>query len=167
MLLQSIYLKFKTNLFLIKIYLYFHLEGKTMFSHHARLHQNHRKVGTFSIYSCQLFLCQHLVLGRHILQIQFPNQHLHCIHIQHRNSHRLFEPMKCKGVFDRLSSNVGFGFWFNPTEYFQQKGFIPLSRVPSFFEKWQVVIKLLCSIAERQTQPFSWIELKCRIQILV
>ena len=44
---------------------------------------------------------------------------------------------------DRLNSNVGFRFWFNPLEYFHQKGFIPLSRVPSFFEKWQVVIKLL------------------------
>ena len=33
------------------------------------------------------------------------------------------------------SSKVRFRFWFNPTEYFHQKGFIPLSRVPSFFEK--------------------------------
>ena len=45
--------------------------------------------------------------------------------------------------FVGLSSNVRFRFWFNPSEYFQQKGFIPLSRVPSFFEKWQVVIKFL------------------------
>ena len=42
-----------------------------------------------------------------------------------------------------LSSNVGFRFWFNPSEYCHQKGFIPLLRVPSFFEKWQVVIKFL------------------------
>ena len=38
-------------------------------------------------------------------------------------------------TFDGLSSNVRFRFWFNPSEYFQQKGFIPLLRVPSFFEK--------------------------------
>ena len=44
---------------------------------------------------------------------------------------------------DRLNSNVGFRFWFNPLEYFHQKGFIPLSRAPSFFEKWQVVIRFL------------------------
>ena len=28
-----------------------------------------------------------------------------------------------------MSSNIGFRFWFNPTEYFYQKGFIPISRV--------------------------------------
>ena len=32
------------------------------------------------------------------------------------------------------------------SEYFQQKGFIPISRVPSFFEKWEVVIEFLCSL---------------------
>ena len=43
-------------------------------------------------------------------------------------------------LFDEFSSNVGFRFWFNPSEYFHQKGFIPLSRVLSF---WQDVIKFL------------------------
>ena len=38
-------------------------------------------------------------------------------------------------------SDLDFGFI--PTEYFYQKGFIPISRVPSFFLKWQVVIKFL------------------------
>jgi hypothetical protein len=42
-----------------------------------------------------------------------------------------------------LSSNVGFRFWFHPTEYFHQKGFIPLSRAPSFFENWQFLPKTL------------------------
>ena len=50
---------------------------------------------------------------------------------------------RTSNIFDRLSSNGGFRFWFNPSEYFYQKGFIPLSRVPSFFKKWQVVIKFL------------------------
>ena len=46
-----------------------------------------------------------------------------------------------ESLFAGMNSNVGFRFWFNPSEYFQQIGFIPLSRVPSFFEKWQVVNK--------------------------
>ena len=53
------------------------------------------------------------------------------------------EPNVQHSLFDGLSSNVGFRFWFNPSEYFHPKGFIPLSRMPSFFEKWQVVIKFL------------------------
>ena len=47
------------------------------------------------------------------------------------------------------ASNIAFllewaQIWdLDPTEYFYQKCFIPISRVPSFFQKWQVVIKFL------------------------
>ena len=38
-----------------------------------------------------------------------------------------------QSLFDELSSSGRFRFWLNLSEYFHQKGFIPLLRAPSFF----------------------------------
>ena len=59
---------------------------------------------------------------------------LKMVEIFQSKTFQVMSRMSNNSLFDGLSSNVGFWFWFHPTEYFHQKDLIPLLREPSFLK---------------------------------